>query len=275
MHPTLWVPLLGPVSAAPAMVIVGAAMSLVVGVRVGAWLEGIDARTLWLPAFAATLCALVGGRVHFVLNNPQFFAHDWWSALRPAGAMHIPGVLLGGLVGLAATVRFREGAVRPRARCDGARDRARPGAGANRMLSAGLLLRNRVPPPLVPVVSAAQHLVYKVHEAEGWIPPGAQGSLPVHPTQLYFLAVVVLGFVAAFVVRRRTGIEGHAAWTGLVALGIGSAAVEPLRAGQAAPLVFWLGRSQLWWSALALAGLGTAGFVVSSLRRRNVSRRLT
>ena len=274
MHPTLWVPFLGPVAAAPAMVIVGAATGLVVGVRVGSWMEGIDPRALWLPALAGLLGALAGGRLHFVLNNPQFFAHDWWSVLRPAGAMHIPGAVVGGLIGVAATVPLT---TVPFAR---QLDAFVPAITIGFVLArVGCFLQGccfgtvchhpwcmSFPPPSI---------VYRVHAAEGWIPPGAPGSLPVHPTQLYFLAIVVLAGVAAQIVRRRTGIEGHAAWTGLVVLGIGSAAVEPLRAGQAAPLVFWLGRSQLWWSALALAGLGTAGFVVSSLRRRNVSPRPT
>lgn len=88
------------------------------------------------------------------------------------------------------------------------------------------------------------------HTAHGWVPDGAR-SLPVHPTQLYEVAVAIVAtLLVALLLRYRSARDGVAAATWLTVYACGRFGIELLRADESRGHYGWLSSAQ--WTSVAV-----------------------
>lgn len=108
---------------------------------------------------------------------------------------------------------------------------------------------------------------FKIHQQTGLIAADAATSLPVHPSQVYFLLAALFTAAVAIAVGNRKRYDGQVFWIGIIVLSAATALLEPFRALEN-HRVFWAGVPQLVWTELTLAAVGLIGLLVSERRHR-------
>lgn len=272
MHPHLAIPWLGVTLHAEATFVQLAVLATMAFAtyRAGAS-EGLDRGRVGLVMAVLALVALVGGRLHFIVNHPGVYVGRWHEALRLwGGPFHLPGGLLA-VVAATPLVCRRAGV--PVGRFA---DALAPAVGVGIALArAGCLLQSccfgalcrrawcmTFPPGSMP---------YEMHRRMEGLPEGAAASLPVHPLQLYFLVAGLLIMAVSLGLARRKRYDGQVALVAMVLFAATSAAIEPFRADYF-PRSYWGPLPQLLWTGLAMTAAATAALVLAERAHRHAAR---
>lgn len=114
----------------------------------------------------------------------------------------------------------------------------------------------------------ADSYVFTVQQEAQLLPPGAVGSLPVHPLPLYF-AAAGLGMTAFLLwVRGRKRYDGQLGLLLLVLYSSTSAILEPLRSDDHTR-VYWGPLPQLLWVTAGMTALALLLLVIAERRHRS------
>lgn len=231
--------------------------------------EGLSLGRLRASQLMLGVFALGGARLHFIFNNPHFYGEHPLNAFLPWGGIHMGGALIGLLVGLPLTARWYRLSV-PKL-CDGTIVVTAVCLAATRVgcLLGGCCFGTRCervwaityPPGSFP---------YRIHQQAGLIAADAAASLPVHPSQVYFLLAALGTAALCIAVGDRKRYDGQVFWIGIIALSATTALLEPFRALEN-HRVFWASVPQLVWTELALTAIGLIGLVVSERRHRRAA----
>jgi phosphatidylglycerol:prolipoprotein diacylglycerol transferase len=155
--------------------------------------------TSWLTVIACGItCALIGSRLGAISLA------DWEAALRhgmfpTTTGKTFPGIVVGGVIGVHLARRWLK---LPLAVADPFALALPVGLAVGRIgcLLGGCCFGTPAALPWA-VTYPAGSLAHQVHLNRGWIPAGAQASLPVHPVQLYEI-VLLLGVIAVLLLAR-------------------------------------------------------------------------
>jgi phosphatidylglycerol:prolipoprotein diacylglycerol transferase len=232
-----------------AIALVGA---LLLGPPAIARLGGLPPAPVRIVVFVLTLAAFIGARAFFVATNWELFADSplsaaaVWRGGRNAAAAVATLLVLSPLVvrtaGLPAARFCDAGVPVVSAACA----IARVGCFLHGCCSGVVAWWPwcvTFPPGSAPYrLQMAQHLLAR----------GAPASLPVHPLPLYFAGLAIVVGVIAIWWHRRERRDGDVTFGGTILFGLGSAALEWLRADHPARR-FWAGVPVLQWLALSLA----------------------
>lgn len=233
--------------------------------------EGLDPRAVRRALLLLGLAALLGGRLHFLLNHASMFAGRPLDALKPTGGYHIGG----GILAVALTMPWitrRLGL--PLGRFA---DAIIPGIGlAIVMARTGCFLHGccfgRVTNAPWAIVFPFDSSVHRFHVETDRLAPDALVSLPVHPLQIYFGAIGLLLIVGALWLRSRRAYPGQVALLALVVFSASTVLLERLRESYgASPL--WGPFTQLEWTALALTVVSVVGLGMAEILHRRGARR--
>lgn len=232
--------------------------------------EGLDLGRLRAMQGTLALFGLGGARLHFILNSPHFYDAHPWRAITPwGGAMHMSGAFIGLGVGTILAARHYR---LPLAKlADGLIVVA---AFAYALTRVGCFLGGCCFGALCSRAWAVQYppgsMPFVVQRQANLIAADATASLPVHPSQLYFMAAAILSGIVAVLIGRRKRYDGQVFWVGLTLLSGTTVLLEPFRALEN-HRVFWAGVPQLAWTELALTVVGLAGLTIAGLRHRRAS----
>jgi phosphatidylglycerol:prolipoprotein diacylglycerol transferase len=217
------------VGSADLHVMLAVAFAVLIGPAWAAHLEQIDARTGRRAILLLALAALVGGRLHFLLNHAGAYQNNPWAALYLwRGGFHVPGAVVG-LLAAAPVVARRFG------------------------LSVGKLMDAIVPAMGGALVIArlgcflqgccfgdvCHHAwclsfppdsgVYVAQNAAGILPSNAPHSQSVHPLQLYFIGSYLTMIAVALWTRTHKRYDGQVALVGFLVLFVSAFGLEFLR----------------------------------------------
>jgi phosphatidylglycerol:prolipoprotein diacylglycerol transferase len=230
-------------------------------------LEGLDPRATRRALLLLGLVALVGGRLHFLLNHAAIYAGRPFDALRLwTGGYHIGGGLIAIAIAMPWATR-RQGL--PLGRFA---DAIVPGIGvALVMARTGCFLHGCCfgRPTTLPwaIVFPADSAVHRFHLETERLASGAAASLPVHPLQLYFAAVGLALIVGSLWLRPRRAYPGQVTLLALVAFSASTVVLEGLREVYGAS-PRWGAWTQLEWTALLLTAVSVTGLAVAEVRHR-------
>jgi phosphatidylglycerol:prolipoprotein diacylglycerol transferase len=268
MYPTIDLPWLGMSLPTQQLILwTASAAAILLGPYWIQRLEGLEAWRVRRAQLTLAIIPIAFARLHFILNNPHFFANHPLNALKPwGGAMHMGGALIGIIVGVPLVARYYglsiaklgDGLVPIVGVCVVA---ARIGC-----LLAGCCYGTPCSYPFC-LTYPEGSFAFVMHRQAGLLPEEAHESLAVHPSQLYFLLVALLATLAALWVGRRKRYDGEVVWVGTILLFGGTALLEVFRAPEL-QRVFWAGVPQLTWTESAMALVGVIGLAVSEVRHR-------
>ena len=108
--------------------------------------------------------------------------------------------------------------------------------------------------------------VWNYHVYRGFVPSDATWSAPVHPLQLYFMAVGIVIIVVGYWLERRKRYDGQVALIALVIFSAANAFLEQFR-GYAPLRRYWFGVPQLTWVALTTMIVALVLLVYAEARR--------
>ena len=231
------------------------ALALLLGWWVGPpWierLEGIPARRSRYALSALIVAVMVGGRLHFVLNQWSTFDTNPLSALVFwKGGLHAGGAVIALVVAIPLVMRwlalpwgkFADGLVPTAGLCIAV---ARLGCFLH-----GCCFGTTCSWPWC-ISFPRDSQVYNQQGLAGLIGPQALESAPVHPLQLYFVAVGLALTLLGIWMHRRKTYDGEVALVALLLFAASSTALEFLRADHVGR-VYWGSWPQLAWTAAAL-----------------------
>jgi phosphatidylglycerol:prolipoprotein diacylglycerol transferase len=228
------------------------------GSTVAARRAGFSTRRSVAALLMISLVIMAGSKLLY-LAEAHWFPLDDYVPLQVRGAFHgfrIPG----GILLFAATMPLICGALGlPRRRFG---DLAVTGvATALVFVRAGCFLNGccfgRASSLPWAITFPRQSWVFWYHRSHGWVPAGAQHSLPVHPLQLYFLVAALLMLGVLLWQRRRAWREGQTQMLFYALFFASTALLEPLRENFLT-LNNWLAPAAAAISAILLAGRGLA-----------------
>ena len=223
-------------------------------------LGGIERRrALWVTLVLAA-AVLAGARIHHVINHPGVYEGRWEYAFALwGGSYHLPGGIIAlGLVTPWACRRFGV----PLGRYA---DALAAGCGIGIAVArVGCFLQGCCygvvcdQPWCIsfPVGSMA----HEMHLRAGILDPAINGSLPVHPLQLYFLAAGLAITAVTLLVVRYGNFDGEGALLALVLFSASSAVLEFWR-HDFYPRTYWGPLPQLTWTGLAMTGFALLLFI--------------
>jgi phosphatidylglycerol:prolipoprotein diacylglycerol transferase len=191
--------------------------------------EGLDRRAVRRALLFLGLIALVGGRLHFLLNHAALYAERPLDALRLwSGGFHIGGGLLA--IALAMPWVTRRNGL-PLGRFA---DAIIPGIGlAIVMARTGCLLHGccfgQVTEHPWGIHFPFDSSVHRYHIETERLAADALQSLPVHPLQIYFAAIGLLLIVGAIGLRPRRAYPGQIALLALVVFSSSTVMLERFR----------------------------------------------
>jgi phosphatidylglycerol:prolipoprotein diacylglycerol transferase len=223
---------------------------------------GLSPRRALVVMALLGLAGLLGGRLHFVVN--QAFTSDWSRAVVFwRGGLHMPGAMLG--VFLTAPLICRLFGV-PVGRFG---DAVTPAVAAGIVMTRfGCVLRGCCvgEPCAAPwcIAYPSGSVAHYWHATQSLIPPDAPWSLPVLPLHLGFIAIGLLIAVGAWVLRPWKRYDGQVALVALVVYATTSAALEPFRM-QVAGIGVWGSLPQLVWATRALSAFAVTLLVAVEL----------
>lgn len=238
----------------PATVSVIAVLVVVAYAMRSAKHHDIDPLMMYWAGLYGLVGALLGGRLLIILFQPvAVLEHSMSLSMLLEGNRAVMGGFLGALVMAAGYLRYKRLAVLQIA------DIAVPAVALGYVVARiGCYLNGDDFGVVSQVPWALQFAegtdAYRVQLERGWIAPGAQASLAVHPTQLYHALVGLIGFV--FLSRMRMTWPGRRLAWALLLYGVtrfiiqfyrddhGEAAID---ANQWACLLFILLGCLLWW----------------------------
>lgn len=242
-------------------------LAAIFGVVLAERSAGVPRRQAIVIMLLLALCAFAGGRLHFVLNQPDGFRYDWTRALVFwRGGVHMPGGVL--MVFLMAPLVCRPFGVSA-ARLG---DAITPAVGSAIVMSRlGCVLRGCcVGDPCNDwwcIAFRPGSASHQWHVMQGLLPPDAPASLPVLPLHLGFIAMGLLIAIGAWLLRRRKRYDGQVALLALVVYAVSSAMLEPYRmhvpgVGEWGPI------PQLVWATRALAIFSVTMLAIAELAHR-------
>jgi phosphatidylglycerol:prolipoprotein diacylglycerol transferase len=210
------------------------------------------------------VAAVVGGRLHYVLDHPAMLAGSGWSSLRVWEGMHAAGAILGLL--LAGPVILRACGVPLAAFADAL---APPVVLAVAILRLGCFLHGCC----YGVACASSWCVSFPKGSPAWAAQAGDGTVaydapwsgPVHPLQLYFLGAALVTVAVALWFEPRKRYDGQVALMTLLLFALTSALLEPLR-GPYTGRPYWGPLPQLLWTALILVGVAAGALIVAARR---------
>ena len=269
--PTPW----GPVPIYSYGVMLGCSLLAAWGLvmRLGARAENLDPERMANAFLATAVAAIVGARGLYVLTNPEEFTHPGqWLALRSGGLVAYGG-FLGGFVG--SWIYLRRQKISLLAWADVVAPSLGLGLGLTRIgcylfgCDFGRPLGEGAPAWLkaagtFPRRADGGSPAWAHHVARYDLAPGAEASLPVHPTQLYESLVGFLLFGLALVLWRRRRFRGQIILALTLAYGVWRFFIEYLRDDPERGFYFGFSTSQL----ISLALVPIAGFLYHELRKR-------
>jgi phosphatidylglycerol:prolipoprotein diacylglycerol transferase len=254
--------------AADTMLKLGVLFCLLAGPRWAERLTGVDRRATRRALAVLLVIALIGGRLHFLLNYAEVYRGHWIDALKIwTGGSHIPG----GIIALALAApsvtryfglplgRFADGVA--------------PSIGIGIVIvRLGCFLNGccfGIPCDLpwclaFPPGSSA----FAAQQERGLLPPGAIHSNYVHPLQLYFAATGLLITLVALWLQRRKHYDGQVGLVALLIFSMGAAGFEFLREGSGTARVYWGPLPQLEWTALSMVVASLVCLIVAEVVRR-------
>jgi phosphatidylglycerol:prolipoprotein diacylglycerol transferase len=270
MHPTLTIPWFGlTIATQPLVFWSGVFAAVVLGPSWIARREKLDLSRVRKAQLWLALTSLVGARLHFLFNNPHFYANAPLRMLSPVGSMHIGGALIAVLLTIPLIARhYRLDLAKL---CDGIIPMAGVCLADARIgcLVGGCCYGTECdrawsityPPGSVPFIMQQQ---------AGRIAADATASLPLHPTPLYFALAALFSAGLSIWIANRKRYDGQAFWAGLAILMATASFVEPFRALEN-HRVFWAGVPQLLWTEIAITATALIGLGVSEWRHRRGS----
>jgi phosphatidylglycerol:prolipoprotein diacylglycerol transferase len=266
MHAHLWIPgttltvssysCLGVLAAlTAASVLFGA------GVR-----EGYPKGRLFASIAVASLLALAGGRLHFVVSE-AVGTHVAQSSLPAAGGLHAAGGLIALVLGLPAALRALGFA--PRAYFDLLLPALMSGFA---VLRIGCFLHGccggiRCDGPWC-VTYPRESFVFFLPAHAGLVTPTAARSAPVHALPLYFALIALCVAGVGWRLLRRRHYQGQVALLCTLLFGASSFTLEFIRADTPSR-VYWGPWPQLAWTALGVSIVSGVGLLSRvAVRRR-------
>lgn len=216
------------------------------------------------------LCALAGGRLHYIANHPGAYATRWHEVVMLwKGGFHLPG----GLVGLAlmAPAVCRGFGVSAGRFGDAITPAVALGAAITRLgCSIAGCCTGEVCHRAWCLAFPQGTTTYNMHRHFDLVAPEATHSLPVLPLNVFFLgaAIGIAALSVWWMPRKR--YDGQVALMALTLFAVSTALLEPHRAF-VPPLGFWGPLSKLAWQTLALAlGCGVTWLWAEIRYRRRV-----
>lgn len=231
-------------------------------------LAGIDRRRGRRALLFVALAALVGARIHFILNAPYVFEGRWGEAFKPwFGGYHVGGGFIFGFAALAIAarrlgvplLRLADGFIAPAGLC----------VAVGRM---GCFLQGcctGAPCDMgwcIPYPEGSPP--YRLQVELGLIPADAPHSLHMHPLPLYFAAAALLTSAATALVARHRRYDGEVALVGFVVFWGSTAILEGLRTPWAATPFFGPLR-ELHWIAVALTAISAIALAAAEAAYRS------
>jgi phosphatidylglycerol:prolipoprotein diacylglycerol transferase len=225
-------------------------------------LEGLPPRrTLGTLAILAG-CTLAGGRLHYILNNPEVYSGRWLAALKPwSGGFHIGGGFIA--LALAAPWAARTCGLSVGKFGDGVAPALGVAIAVARIgcVLYGCCFGARCDAPWCMTWPAGSP-VHDHHVEVGFIARDAARSLPVHPLQLYFAASGLAVTAVTLWLHPRKRYDGQVALAGLLTFAIFAAGLEFLREDYQ-PRAYWGPLPQLAWTALAMTLASAVALIVA------------
>jgi phosphatidylglycerol:prolipoprotein diacylglycerol transferase len=269
---------MGDVLSAKGMHVLATLVCHVLGPLLARRLEGFSPWRVWQVLVGLGAAAYVGGRLHFLLNNPEIFEGHAWDALTwSGGGLHAAGALFAMAVVAWPLARLYG---MPLGRlCDALAPTVGLGMAVARVgcwihgCCAGTV--GHWPWCITHPPEAS---VYQFQLLAGLIPPEAPVSLPAHPLQLYFVGLGLLVFVATLALYRRKHFDGEIALFAATLFSLGSAGLETFRADWTSR-TYWGPLPSLLWLALAASLIALPSLAVAEMRywrqRRGTARVVT
>lgn len=228
-------------------------------------LAGIDRARALRVTLVLAAAVLVGARIHHVLAHPGIYEGRWTYAFALwGGSFHLPG----GIIALALALPWacRRFGVRLGRYADVLAAACGMGIATARL---GCFLQgccygivcNHAWCMAFPAGSQA----HEMHRRGGLLPAGVEGSLPVHPLQLYFLvAAVAITAITLWLMRHRK-FDGEPALVALVLFSATTSGLEFLR-HDFYPVPYWGPLPQLTLTGLAMTGASLLILAVAEVR---------
>jgi phosphatidylglycerol:prolipoprotein diacylglycerol transferase len=238
---------LGPISVNVAVVV-----SVALAVRLGARGAGITAGRSALLLIALAVVALVGGRLHYILNHPTAYAGRWHeAAMLWKGGFHLPGGIVGLLIG--APLVSRVFGVSASRFGDAIVPAVAVGVALTRLgcLFAGCCAGEPCSHAWC-IAYPPTSVTYIIQRHLGVIAPDAVRSQPVLPLQAGFVASALAIALLAVWMRTRKRYDGQIALVSAFLFALSTAALEPWRGFVPAPQ-YWGSLPRLAWEAIGLA----------------------
>lgn len=247
------------------------AVTVALCVHWGRTFAGVDRGPALRVTAALAFVVLVGARVHYVFNHPDAFAGRPIEALWIfGGPFHLPGGLIA--VVLATPWLCRRNGVAAARFGDAITPAIGIGIAITRL---GCFLEGCCYGTTCHhawcLSFPAGSLPYEAQRNLGLLATDADGSLPIHPLQLYFLAAGLLITVVALALERTKRFDGEVTLVGLVLYSASSAALEFLRA-DTSTRTYWGPLPQLAWTGLAVLAATLATLVVAEVRHARAAR---
>ncbi len=220
-------------------------------------LGGIERGRALRVTLVLAAAVLIGARIHHVLNHPGVYSGRWSYAFALwGGSYHLPGGIIA--LGFATPWACRRFAVPIGRYADALAAACGVGIAVARLgcFLQGCCYGMVCDQPWCisfPVGSQA----HEMHLRAGLLIPGLEGSAPVHPLQLYFLAAgLAIAAVTLWLIRHKS-FDGEPALVALVLFSATTSALEFLR-HDFYPRTYWGPLPQLTWTGLAMTGMSLA-----------------
>lgn len=220
-------------------------------------LAGIERGRALRVTLVLAAAVLIGARIHHVVAHPGIYAGRWQYAFALwGGSFHLPGGIIA-LV-LAAPWACRQLGVPIGRYSDVLAAACGVGIAAARL---GCFLQGCcygiVCQHAWCIAFPAGSQAHEMHKRAGLLPPGIEGSLPVHPLQIYFLiAALAIAAIALWLIRHKQ-FDGEAALVSLVLFSATTSGLEFLR-HDFYPVPYWGPLPQLTLTGLAMTGASLA-----------------
>jgi phosphatidylglycerol---prolipoprotein diacylglyceryl transferase len=249
-------------------------VTVALAVHWGRTREGLPPGRVVRALVVLAVLALTGARLHYMLNHPGVYSGRWHEALALwQGPFHLPGAIIALVLSTPLVCRWSGISAAKFA------DALAPAAGVGIALArTGCLLQGccygapcthgwciTFPPGSPP---------YDMQQRLGGLASDALASYPIHPLQLYFLAVG-LGITALSLwLLPRKRYDGQVVAIALVVFSGTSAALELVRSDDF-PRAYWGPLPQLLWTGMAMTLCSMIALVMAerSHRRVNVAAR--
>lgn len=190
---------------------------------------GIDSNRMVDVIFVGLICAIVCGRLFYVIFSDQDYSTFWQLIDLRSGGIAIYGGIIGAFVGAGITCKIRKVPVLPLFDLAGMGFLIGQACGrwGNFFNQEAFGVNTTLPWGMIsPTTSAYLQARQQQLAAEGII---VDPSMPVHPTFLYESLWCVIGFLALFLYRKRRKFNGELFLLYVLWYGIGRALIEGLR----------------------------------------------